>query len=627
MRRFILFLLIAVIAIPVIAQQTKLPVPRNIMDAYEKGTRSWDGAPGPNYWVNGADYVIQAEIFPETRIVKGDMYIAYHNNSPDDLKDIVFRLYQNLWQKGSQRDFNLHPDDMHDGVKLSNLVINGEEIDLVNAGRDKVQRNSTNMKVILDNPIKAGSTAEVEMSFEFIIPLKSGVRMGTYDSTNFYVAYWYPEIAVYDDIDGWDEIPYMGMVEFYNDINNFDVKITAPDENLVWAAGVLQNPADVLEANVLEKYNKAKSSETVVNIVTVEDRASGVVKGNGKQTWHWKADEIPAFVFTVSDNYLWDGVAANVEEGRTAFSQAAYAVENNYFNQVALTAKQSLEFFSTEMPAWPYPWPEMTIFMGSGGMESPMMINDGDTRNYDGMMGVTSHEIAHTYFPFYMGINEKKYAYMDEGWAVHLPFEFQNRMAQDQYNREIRTARGYAWIAGTELDIPLTIPSFQQKGSSYRNSAYSRSSMMYEFLEEMMGTEKFLEAMHLYMERWHGKHPGPYDFYFTMEQVYGEELSWYWMPWAFEWSHPDLAVKSAEVSGDMVKVTVVKAGNIPIPVVVTVDMGEGEEPVTQRMEADVWKDGKTEVEIQLSVKGAPVSVKVGADEIPDTNPDNNVHTF
>jgi len=434
-------------------------------------------------------------------------------------------------------------------------------------------------------------------------------------------------MAVYDDIDGWDLNNYGGQHEFYNDFSNFDVEIKVPNTFAVWSTGVLQNPDDLLSQKILDRFNSARNSDEVIRVVTEEDLDEGNIFTNSSShnVWKYKADKIPDFAFALSDHYLWDAVTtvADSSTERIVFIQAAYKVESEDFYDVADISKQAIEFFSFEMPAVPFPYPSLTVFNGSGGMEYPMMINDGSARSFAGAVGVTSHEIAHTYFPFYMGTNESKYAFMDEGWAVMLPYDFQERMAKG-YDPRKRNILGYQRYAGTERDVPLIVPSVELKGATFRMYAYSRPGAAYENLRNMLGDKLFLKGLHTFMERWNGKHPIPYDFFYSFNDGTGENLNWYWSSWFINFGYPDLSITKVAIDGIKLSVTVKKEGNIPIPIKLTFIYSDSTESIIYK-DASVWSDGKDEIIITEKTTKTIDKIKLGDAHIPDVNHKRNTY--
>ena len=604
--------------------QQELFMPRNIQSAYEEGTRSISGMPGDNYWQNSSDYKIKVELDPQENLLTGSEEIIYFNNSPDTLKRIVIRLYQDILKKGGARDWSFPSDGVHDGVQLSKVIIGGEEVDMEE--RKKFYRSGTNLLITLNKALPPNSQLNLSINWSVLISDKVKIRMGAYDSTTFFIAYWYPQIAVYDDIDGWDRYNYSGQQEFYNDFSNFDVEIKVPNTFAVWAAGLLQNPDELLNEKYLERYNLAHQSDEVVRIIMEEDLAGGNIFNNSNEfnTWKFKADYVTDFSFALSDHYLWDGVSVIVDSAtnRKVFVDAAYKIESEDFYDVADISIKSIQYFSFEMPGVPFPYPCLTAFNGSGGMEFPMMINDGSASTLAGTVGVTSHEIAHTYFPFYMGINERKYAFMDEGWAVMLPFDFQERMVEENYPIR-RNVSSYQRFAGNETEMPPMIPSVLLKGSSYRTAAYSRPGLAYDYLREVLGDELFTEALQEFIKRWNGKHPLPYDMYNTFNEVTGQDLNWYWQPWFFERGHPDLAIDRVVQQEEKIQVFISKEGSIPIPIKLKIVFEDGTETELNHTAA-VWKNGNKEFIVEHPSDKPVKEIILGSPDIPDTDSENNL---
>jgi hypothetical protein len=618
----------------VVSLSAQLEMKRNFREAYENGTRSLDGKPGENYWQNEASYTIEASLDPENRVVSGSEAIAYTNNSPDSLGRIVIRLYQDIFKKGNARDWRVPEDDLTDGMQLSRVTVNGEEIDVSNPSgmparysrgpAPLVRRTGTNLYLRLTEKLAPGKSLKMEIDWNFIIPKGNRLRMGTYGPASFHVAYWYPQVAVYDDIDGWDTHNYLGTVEMYNDFSNFDVTLTLPDSVMAWATGVLQNPEQVLAKTQLKRFKKAQSSDEVVRIVTAEDQAAGgfLKEGkDGKLQWHFVAENVPDFAFATSARYLWDGCSVEVEKGRRVFVDAAYRPKGSFYDQAAEVARLVVKDLSEEIPGVPYPFPCVTVFNGSGGMEFPMIVNDGPVNSYFGLVTLTYHEIAHSYFPFYMGINERKYAWMDEGWAQILPFDLSNTLVPNAPNSMTWVALSYASVAGTDTEQPLMTPSFLTAAEGYGVHAYSKPGLAYHFLRDMLGDETYKAALQEYIRRWNGKHPIPYDFFNTINDATGKNLDWYWKAWFFETREPDLALSETRVKDNQVQTTVVNRGGLPVPIHLTVTFADGSSEEMHHS-AMVWEQGDT-FEVKKKFDKEVVRVAVGAGDIPETRRQDN----
>ncbi len=601
------------------AAQFDLYIARNIQKAFDNGTRSYNGKPGKNYWQNSSDYNIKVNIDLENHLLTGTEKIKYYNNSPDTLKTIVIRLYQNILKKGAMRDFTVpDPEAVNDGVKISKIKINN-----VVPKDNAVSINSTLMTIKLSNYIEPKSESNLEFEWSFPIQDKVQIRMGGYDSTSYLIGYWYPQISVYDDIDGWDTYQYAGIREFYNDFNNYIVEINVPKNFNVWATGTLQNAEEIFNEKFLKRIELAQKSDSVVRIITEQDLVEeDIFRNDSKNVFKCKAENVTDFVFSFSDHYLWDGVSlvVDTQTDRRVFIDAAYKKESADFYIVAKLARETIEYLSFKMPGVPFPFPCFTVFNGSGGMEFPMMINDGSALTLESTVQLTSHETSHQYFPFYMGTNEQKYAFMDEGWAVFLPLRLQQKYYKSDFPR-IREIKNYEKFAGDETEMPLMIPSILLDYRSYRNSAYARSSVAYRFLDDFLGDSLFLNALHEFMNDWHGKHPIPFDFFFTFDRIVGRDLSWYWKPWFFEFGYPDLKLSKAYVEDYILKITVNKIGNIPTPVAIKIKNYDGSQEEIYR-DASIWKN-TDELRIDYKISRPVRQVELGREDIPDVNRENN----
>ncbi|MEL6588852.1 MAG: hypothetical protein AAFQ68_02155, partial [Bacteroidota bacterium] len=369
----------------VLSAQEILPLEEAFYEAVEKESRTLRGTPGPKYFQNEVNYLIEASINPDTRLLKGTESIRYVNNSPDTLAVIVIRLYQDLYKPnpGFRRDDRLQEEELTEGVDITRMVWNGRALS-VKGPEIAFDRKGTNLYLNLPEPMLPGQKMELEVDWSFQIPNGHTVRMGTYGEHSYFIAYWYPQIAVYDDVYGWDDFNYTGLYEFYNEFGNFDVKLTVPDDFVVWGSGRLQNEEEVLSQRTLGRYRKAMESDSVIKLVSKEDYKSGRVTASsesGQHTWHFRADDVPDFAFATSDFYYWDATSVEVD-GRRVFVDACYKPQAKDFRDVAGFAAEIIDGLSTGLPGVPYPYPSMTIFngeIGGGGMEYPMMVNDAST--------------------------------------------------------------------------------------------------------------------------------------------------------------------------------------------------------------------------------------------------------
>lgn len=600
----LLSVLISSLTVLTNAQEKRFFVPRELKAAYENGTRSYDGKPGDQYWQNTVDYNIEVEVNPETRELTGSETIVFNNNSPDNLSQLIIRLYHDVFRKGNQRGSSVNTEDVNEGVEISKLTVDGSEIDM----EKNTRRRGTNMIVTLSDPISKQSAATIEVEWKMVIP-ETTRRTGAYDSTSFFVAYWYPQIAVYDDLFGWDRLSYDFSTEFYNNLGNFDVTIKAPESFTIMATGVLQNPESVFMSEKLELYKKAKSSTETVTIISLEDVNSGYTHQSG--TWHYKASEVTDFSFCMSDHFVWDAAIQKVED-RDVLIHSFYNV-NVAEKAAGLTSIQqkTMKHFSEDVPGVPYPYPEFAtcvMGVGGGGMETPMMANNGNPGR-----GVTIHEMFHTYFPMYVRINEKRFAWMDEGWATFNTSYVTKRYFEEDNSLLIaNSATSVGGTLGTISDLPLITSTQFLDNTNYGYASYPLPAFIYSVLHHHLGEELFIKCYREYISTWAKKSPTPYDFFYTFERVSGQDLSWFWNPWFFNFGDVDIAIESFRKGNLELK----NKGNRPIPVMISV-MYKDSTTWDADYSADTWKSQNSfAVEIPNYKKIATLSVN---QSLPDVN--------
>ena len=621
MYKYLIFIIIGIILfhnVRLDAQSTQgLFMTKELKNAAANGTRSLDGKPGVHYWQNKSDYAIKVVFNPELRSISGQEIIQYSNQSPDTLHIIYFNLIQDLFKKGTARDWDMGKVDLTEGVNIQSISIDGNVISMTSG---QVFHNSTIMGVRLSEPILPHSQHAIEVAWSFVMPSKVNVRMGTYGKTNFMVAYWFPKLAVYDDVYGWANMPHTGRSEYYNEFGNFEVEITVPQGYSIWSTGLLQNADELYQKKYLKRIEEAKKSEEVVHIITEQDHAEGKILLAGDQlTWKFKAEKVPDFAFAVSNTYLWD--ASSIQSGTKRVSvNAVFKPSSPDFRTVVEIACKSIDFFSNESPKIEFPYPQITIFNGDGGMEFPGMVNDGDSKTLTGTLYVTSHEIGHSYFPFNTGLNEQRYAWMDEGLITFLPRKMVAKYTDDtSYTAFCDIIQAYNEKAGSEFEIPLMISS-TNTGFAYRYHAYGRSSVAFYTLSDYLGEAKFDAALLEFSKRWEQKHPTPFDLFFTMNEIAGEDLAWFYKPWFFDLAYADLALGKFENN----KIEVINKGGLPVAINLTVYADGKEIEISKK--ADVWKNGLQSLWIDLtelgnfkSVEKLVLDVKLTADAFPEDN--------
>ena len=611
-------LLLAAAALTARAQQ--LPVPRNIQAAYANGTRAESGLPGPRYWQNTADYAIKVNFNPATRLIQGTVEITYRNNSPDSLRQLWFKLYPNLYQKGAPRDASIAPADLTDGVQIQQLTINGQP---TNESQRRI--DATNMVVpVPAGAIGPGQTAQVTVAYSYTLNKGSHQRTGEVAPGVAFVAYFFPRLAVYDDIDGWNRVPYTGSQEFYNDFCTFRADITVPQNFVVWATGDLTNAAQVLTQKYAERLRAAQQQDGITTIISpAEARRRDVTAPNAQNTWHFEAQDVTDFVFATADHYVWQSSSLVVDPAtkRRTRVDAAYSPKHKDYEEVIQFARGTVQAMSYVFPQWPYPYAHETVFDGLDQMEYPMMVNDNPTKTRADAITLTDHEIFHTMFPFYLGINETKYGWMDEGWATlgeWLISPILDPKLVDEYG-----VAAYARAAATEQDLPIAASlTTQQTGAGSFLNSYPKPGLGYLYVRDLLGEALFTKALHIYIERWHGKHPMPYDFFYSMNAGASQDLNWFWQRWFFDPGYPDLALQSVTRQASGYQVVVAAHGTKPVPVDLTITFTDG---TTQQLHrtVGVWQSGAPAVTLDIPTSKTARKMVLGSTYVPDSFPGDN----
>ncbi|BAV09448.1 hypothetical protein SAMN05421788_101883 [Filimonas lacunae] len=601
-------------------QAQELYKPRNIQNAYNAGTRAANGAPGKKYWQNKGKYDISLTVNPPNKTIYGSENIDYINNSPDTLYSLAIRLICNLHKPQSPRSGYISHDFLSKGVIIDTFYVGNRAINFNNDV-------GTVANVSLAKALYPKETARLHIAWHYDMSVESG-REGMIDSTTFYLAYFYPRISVYDDYNGWDRIEHTDRVEFYSDFNDYEVSIKAPKNFVVWGTGDLVNPGEVLQPEVAKKLAASYLSDEITHMATFQDmQQHRVTQQNDWNTWKMKASHIADVTYGVSDHYVWDASSVVVDSStkRRSSVQAAYNDTAKDFRYSVANGRYALNWFSHQWPGVPYPFSKMTAFQGYADMEYPMMVNDATTDDVGFSQLVQDHEIAHTYFPFYMGINETRYAFMDEGWAT--TFEYLIGIAEkgqekaDEFYKQFRVVR-YINDPSTEEDQPIISMSSQLSGVGYGNNAYGKPSLAYLALKDMLGDAAFKKALHSYMSRWNGKHPIPWDFFYSINDACGQNLDWFWNSWFFSNNYIDLVLQNVEKKGDSAVLTIQNKGGFPIPFDVVVTY-KNAQPLRLHQTPAVWKSNQPQIQITIPATDKIKQVQLDGKLFMDATPQNN----
>ena len=635
--------------------QSQRPIPGAVYEspaftrAVERGTRTRTGAPGPNYFVQHPRYTINAALDPATNSLTGTEHVVYRNNSPDTLTFILVHLRQNVFRAGSERHDGSAP--ITDGVKLSRVAVNGVAMD--SAASSGVRRRSgsgvasasngyvvggTVMRVPLAGPLAPHDSTNLGFSWSYTIPLTpSDGRQGR-DDHLYFMGYWYPQIAVYDDVDGWVADQYILSVEFYMDPADYDVHVTVPRGWVVGATGSLQNGESVLSAAARAKLAEARRTGAVVTISRPEDEAAAFGTTSASVDWHFTATNIRDFAWGASDRYVWDATRALVADsgGRpdTVDIYSFYRVHpaaSAWALGGARYTRDAIEQLSKYL--WKYPWPTMTSMEGvltSGGMEYPRLTLMQPWADTLSLAGDLMHETGHMWFPMMVGSNEARYSWMDEGLTQYdeaqalRPLYGEPRTGGRPADTEQGQRRFYTRVALAGADLPLMTRGDLFPPETYNLIVYDKTAQVLATLRGMVGEPVFHRAFRQYGEQWVNRHPHPEDFFNAMDHGIGQNLSWFWSTWFYNAWSLDQAIGAVVTNGASTDIAIEDRGLAPMPVYLAVTRSDGG---VQRVKipVTVWLNGSRTYVERVAASPAIVKVEIDPDGLfPDINRANQV---
>jgi hypothetical protein len=606
------------------SQAQSLYIPRNVNQAIEKGTRSPDGKPGKNYWQNFARYDITVSAMPPNRNIQGSEQITYINRSPDTLHSLVIKLIQNIHKPEAPRYTEEDSLFFTSGLHVDAFFMNGKMKEWTDGAKDLTAKT-----IALNKPLLPNDSIHLSFTWHYQIPL-SGGREGIIDSTTFYLAYFYPRVAVYDDYNGWDNLNFTESQEFYNDFNDYSLHVKVPKNFIVWATGTLQNPTEVLQSDYINRLTKSMTSDSTIHIASKKDLAKkNITTQNAINTWTWTANNISDVTVGLSNHFLWDAASVQVDDSsrRRASVQSAYDDTAVNFARAVQIGCFTLNWMSHKLPGIPYPYPKMTIFEGYYDMEYPMIVNDSYEDDFGIFQLIENHEIAHNYFPFYMGTNEARYAFMDEGWATTFEYwmgidETGLAKSTEEYKR-FRISR-YSKDHSQDEDLPIITPANTMVGRGYGINAYGKPSLAYLATKDMLGDTLFKKCLQEFMSRWHGKHPIPWDFFNSFNDAAGENLNWFWNSWFFSNNYIDLSIQSVSAtSNDNYDIIVRNIGGFPIPFDMQINYADGSNELVHKT-PEVWKANQQLTTISFSSAKKIASIKLLTGIFIDSDVSNNM---
>lgn len=605
--------------------------PAGFSRAVEHGTRTRTGRPGAKYWTQWAEYHISATLDTTAMRITGNETVRYYNRSPDTLRTMVVFLNQNVYRGSSLKNRVL---PVTDGLTLTRFAVGGQELKLLTDSLLPGYRIAgTVMRVTLPTPILPGATANVETGWNYAIPPNGSPRNGT-DTTVYMIAYWYPQISVYDDVTGWFADPYMTNAEFYMGYGDYDVTLTVPDGFLVAATGTLANGEQVLGEGVRQRLRHASTTKDRVAVVGENERGAGKATARGaagSNAWRFRAHNVRDFVWAASGSYVWDASLATIPKRNGAAGQDSVLVQalyrpglRSYTNETRYL-RHSVEFLSRFL--WPYEYPHMTAIDGPsscGGMEYPMLTClGGITEDTVGLYNVTVHETGHMWFPMMVGSNERRHMWQDEGLTEYNTMRAEQDFLRLDNERKSREDWLVLARAGGEVELMRHSDQVPPRSTSRAHgvAAYSKPAALLMALRGMLGDSLFHRSYVEYGRRWMFKHPTPYDFFNTFEDVAGRDLDWFWTPWFFQTWTMDQAVASVTPDGGRTRITIADKGLAPMPVMLAITRADGK---TERrvIPVNVWLTGARITTI--TVPGRVTKVVIDPDEVlPDIQRSNN----
>jgi hypothetical protein len=602
-------------------------------------TRSASGQPGQHYWQNRADYQIRAtlnEVSPDTTIT-GEVTVNYTNNSPDNLDYLWMQLDQNLFRPDSRGAATVPMGG--DRFDVKGFTKGGYHIESVSVTYKgdtyTVQPVITDarMQLRLNKPMEGkGEKITVKVNYSFAIPYYGADRMGRKlfkQGWVYELAQWYPRMCVYDDVEGWNTLPYMGLGEFYCDYGDYDYYITAPSNMTVAGSGDLQNPKEVLTETQQKRLEEARGSDKTVMIIKQEEvGTSGAhVNKDGMLTWHYKMLNTRDVSWAASPAFIWDAAKVNLPSGRKCISQSTYPIEsagNDSWGRSTEYLKYSIEIYSAKY--FEYPWNSAVSVSGVAlGMEYPGIIFCLSNLKNGNLWGDITHEIGHNWFPMIVGTNERKFMWMDEGFNTFINEYSTEKFNNGEYfNSKNRPANAIARMMPREKDPLMTPPEAQNEYGQY----YVKTSMGLDMLRNVvLGPERFDYAFNEYVKHWAFKHPLPYDFFRAMNDAAGEDLNWFFQPWFFTTWELDQAVQGVKYVKDNpangAQITLVNKEKLAMPVDLKVTQANGKTEVLH-LPVNIWQRSGVWTFVYPSTS-AIQSLEIDPDhQLPDVDRKNNV---
>ena len=617
-----------------------------IRRAHGAGTRDSTGRPGRNYWQLRTDYTIQVTLDPATSRLTGRESVVIHNTSPDTLRQIGLRLDPNLFLGNTPQAAPWVPSEVTDGMVITRMSVDGRNVNLAPATSGGPQQGppseatagglkTTAARVTLSQPVAPNAKATLEVDWNFKVPggPGSGHRMTMrWADTLYQPTQWYPRVAVYDDLRGWDPELYLGPSEFYNNFGRFDVRIDVPAGWIVSGTGTLQNPQEVLTPTARERLATVLTTDSVVTIVGPGEAGPGVSTAAGNRlVWHFVADTVNDFAWATAKQFVWQALRATIPtKGPVPIHLVYLPGRAESYRDAGQISRHALEFYSK---LWfPYQFPQLTLQDGpSAGMEYPMVINSN--------RGAADHETAHQWWPMVVSNNETWYGWMDEGFNQYMNILSR---ADTRGTPAVLDSLGqsYGRVSGNEAEAPMMWNANYGGPQFYGYTTYTKTPLMLSMLGAIVGDSAVQRAHSEWGKAWLFRHPSPWDWMFFMNNALGRDLGWFWYYWLFTTESVDGSIQDVRTTAGRTVVTVRQDGQMPSPVVLRVRFAENGPPIRRMQNArmtdsvtavvtwpvDVWFGGSHTFAANLTFGGRRIT-QITLDpqgRFPDTNPGDNV---
>jgi hypothetical protein len=602
-------------------------------------TRAATGEPGESYWQNRADYQINASFNDTTHEIAASVIITYKNNSPHTLPFLWLQLDQNLFTADSRGQSRMPVDSrsrygdskstFSGGYKISSVKIVSDK----NAAANYIVAD-TRMQVRLAKPVAAnGDVIKIQIDYSFVLPEHGSDRCGIMDTKNgkiFAVAQWYPRMCVFDDIEGWNTLPYLGAGEFYLEYGDFDVNITAPAKQIVVCSGELQNPSEVLTALQAKRLEDAKKSDQTIMIRSEDEVTDPSSRPKTKMlTWHYKMTNARDVAWAASTSFVWDAARINLPSGKTSLAMSVYPKESagqGAWGRSTEYIKGSIENYSKRWYEFPYPV-ATDVASNINGMEYPGIVFCNTKYEGSTLFDVADHEFGHTWFPMIVGSNERKYGWMDEGFNTFINSLSAQDFNNGEYYEKPRTMDIMApYMFGPNTEAIMTSPDAMKEKNIAAALYYKPAYGLTLLREQILGPDRFDYAFRVYIQRWAYKHPTPWDFFRTMENAAGEDLGWFWKEWFIENYRLDQAVAGVRYENDDVKsgaiVTITNLDKMAMPVIIAYETKSGIKG-TIKLPVEVWNN-TAKWDVKLPTTETLKSVVIDPDKVfPDMDFTNN----